>query len=70
MNESLEESIDRILKGAFSIRDEEKIIENIRTKLNLPLNYEKIIEILMDCEDDGLRVEESKNALISAWKIL
>ena len=66
MNESLEESIDRILKGAFSIRDEEKIIENIRTKLSLPLNYEKIIEILMDCEDDGLSVEESKNALISA----
>jgi len=66
MNESAEDSIERILKGAFSIRDEEEIIENIRKKLSLPLTYEKVINVLMDCGDEGMTVEESKNALISA----
>ena len=65
MNESAEESIKRILNGEFSIQDEAEIVENIRKKLSLPLTHEKIREVLMDCIDSDLNVEESKTSLNS-----
>ena len=66
MNESAEESIKRILDGKFSIQDEKEVVENIRKKLSLPLTHKKIMEVLMDCIDNDLNVEESKTSLNSA----
>lgn len=66
MNESAEKSIERILKGDFTIGDEQDLVENIRKKLSLPLTHEQIINILMEGMDEELTMEQSKEALISA----
>ncbi len=66
MNESAEKSIERILKGDFTIGDEQDLVENIRKKLSLPLTHEQIINILMEGMDEELTMEQSKETLISA----
>lgn len=57
-------AIKAYIKGDFTIGEEAALMEVIQRGLRLPLKIDKIEEILMDCMEENVSVEISRQRLL------